>query len=320
MAEPHPTQGARRADLEERLQAVRRELVRREESPAGSWIEDSARDLAAGAKPGWYFPERPEDGIAFYARRGSAAYGHVHSSGANGPGAADALARALLGGLPADVRSINVGFSGLPAEAENALAHRLGQRPGSRVIERQVMEYALTSADEGAAPETPRGLQAVGVRDVTLEALTDLDWRSFRGTADELLVGTHVDEYRYVLETILAGQLGRFVDEASIALIEPAPIRLVAAVLTAEQTIRRAILVDLLVDPERQRRGYGRFLLRWTLRSLRGLGYDSARLWVTKENTPALALYAKFGFHAGAEAAIYRWERPGSDPQPHSPR
>jgi ribosomal protein S18 acetylase RimI-like enzyme len=320
MPVPRPTEGAVRAGLEERLQIVRKALQDRDEAPTGSWVVESARDLSTGAKPGWYFPDDPEAGIAFSARRGPAAFGHVHAGGADAVTCAEQLATSIVEALRPDVRSINIGFSGLTGEEEIDVARRLASRPGSRTIERQSMERPLTSDDEGAPPPVPDGLRLVPARDVTLEALADLDQRAFAGTADELLVGSDLEEYRYVLRTILDGQLGRFVDEASIALVDPDPLRLVGAVLTAEQSIRRANLVDLLVDPGRRRRGYGTFLLRWNLRALRGLGYDMARLWATKENGPALALYDRFGFHVGTRAVIYRWERPGSGPQPHSPR
>lgn len=320
MPAPRRAEGAPRVDLEERLQAVRRALQGREEAPTGSWVQESARDLASGAKPGWYFPDDPEAGIAFSARRGTAAFGHVHAGGAAAASSAEQLVTAMLDGLRPEVRSINIGFSGLPTDQESVVARRLAARPGSRLIERQAMERVLTAEDERPAPVPPDHLRLVPVREVTLEALSDLDRRAFAGSADELLVGADADEYRYVLGTILEGQLGRFVDEASIALVEFEPVRLVGAVLATEHTIHRANLVDLLVDPERRRRGYGTFLLRWNLRALRGLGYETARLWVTKENRAALGLYDRFEFHVVAQAVIYRWERPGSVPQPHSPR
>jgi ribosomal protein S18 acetylase RimI-like enzyme len=114
--------------------------------------------------------------------------------------------------------------------------------------------------------------------------------------------------------------MGRFLDEASTALIEPEPPRLVGAVLTAERTPRRAIYLDFMVDPERQGHGVGRYLLRWGFRALRALGYDRVGLWVTVTNSAARHLYEELGFRRTATALIYRWERPGSDAQAHAPR
>jgi len=313
---PRPAAGERRTELEELLQEARRALAEREDAPSGDWVLETARDLASGAKPGWYLPG---GGVAFYARRGPSAFGHVHATGARPPDAAGQLADAVLDGLPPDVASINFGFSGLTAEDERRVVARLLRRPGGRSIGRRAMEHSLSAADERFPPALPRGVREVPVGDVTVDALTDLDVRSFRGSPDELLIGANPTEYRYVIETILAGQLGRFVDEASTALIESAPVRLVGAVLTVEQSVHRAILVDLLVDPEHRRRGLGRYLLAWALRALRGLGYETARLWVTDDNTPALTLYAAFDFRPVAAATIYRWER-AAGAQPHAAR
>jgi ribosomal protein S18 acetylase RimI-like enzyme len=306
--------------LEEILQGVRHDLVRREEAPSGAWVEETARELVGGAKAGWYYPEDLGGGIAFYTRRGREAYGHVDA----GPGAdpvprAARLAEAMLDALPADVLSINLGFTSVDPAAERALTARLALRSGSTVIDRLSLERPLSAAD-GAAVSLPSDLRLVPIRDITVEALADLDQRSFRGSIDELLVGTRPEEYREVLGSILEGRLGRFVDEASIALVERAPVRLIGAALTAEQTIRRAILVDLMIDPERRRRGIGRDLLRWVLRALWALGYESVRLWVTAANAPARGLYAAFGFQAIGAATIYRWERPPAAPQPQSSR
>ncbi|MGP8077413.1 MAG: GNAT family N-acetyltransferase [Thermoplasmata archaeon] len=321
MDAPRPTQGAPRADLEERLLGVRRALERREESPSGDWVEETARDLAGGAKPGWYLPGAGPGGIAFCARRAEEAYGHVHAD--PGPSAGDRaldLATSLLEGLPADVRSVNLGFTGLEDEEELACARRLGARPGSTILERRAMERTLTAADGVASPNPPASVRMLPVGEVTLDALADLDRRAFEGTGDAFLVGPGFDGYRQALGSMLEGRLGRFVDEASIALVEPAPLRLVGAVLSTEQSIHRAVLVDLMVDPDRQRRGLGRFLMTWVLRALWALGYTSVRLWVTEANRPARALYDAFGFRPIGRAAVYRWDRPAPGPHPQLAR
>ena len=93
---------------------------------------------------------------------------------------------------------------------------------------------------------------------------------------------------------LLAGSLGRFLDEASIALILPDPPRLVGAILSAERSPRKAIVVNFMVDPEFRRRGYGRYLFRWELRALWALGYQRVHLWVTAANEPARRLYKEF--------------------------
>jgi GNAT superfamily N-acetyltransferase len=316
---PRPAPEARPSDLEELLQMVRRDLLLREESPSGDWIEESVRELRSGDRPGWFLPLAGGGGIAFYRRRGAHAFGHVHvGPGVTGPDRAVRLATTLLDSLPGAIASIDLGFTGLAGEEERATVARLAQRPGSTVIERVAMERALSAADAEPLPDLPRDTIAVPVREVTLDALADLDLRAFRGTTDELLLGGGIEEYQRSIESLLAGQLGRFLDEASVALVEREPPRLVGALLTAERNIRRAIFLDLMTDPDRRRRGLGRYLLRWGFRALWALGYQSVRLWVTLANEPARALYQDLGFAEGVRATLYRWDRAPTSPQPQT--
>lgn len=321
MDEPRPTAGVAQDLLMEFLQELRRSLRERGEAPAGEWVEQSAEDLRSGRKAGWYYPVESGGGLAFFAVEGREAYGHVHASA--GPGAPERslrLARALLDGLPEDVRCVDVGFTGLPAAAEHELLERLAERPGSVVIERLAMERPLGEEDGGTADPVPKGLRLVPARSVTVEALADLDRRSFTGTVDELLIGPTEEDYRRVVGALLAGSLGRFLDEASTALVTDEPTTLVGALLSGEESARRGIFLDFLVDPAFRGRGYGRFLLRWGFRALWALGYSSVRLWVTAANSPARRLYDTTGFRTVATAAIYRWDRSSPAAQAHSAR
>ena len=60
-----------------------------------------------------------------------------------------------------------------------------------------------------------------------------------------------------------------------------------------------AMISDLYVMPEYQRRGNGRKLLSHTLRKLRADGYLNAMLETTDDNAKARRFYEKFGFTAG---------------------
>ena len=321
MEDPRPTAGVAQDVLMELLQELRRSLRERGEAPAGEWVEQSADDLRLGRKTGWYYPGGVGGGLAFFAVEGREAYGHVHA--ADGPEAAERslrLARAVLDGLPESVRSVDIGFTGLPGNVEHAVLEQLSGRPGSVVIERLAMERALGEADGGPPGPAPQGLRLVPARSVTVEALADLDRRSFTGTVDELLIGPTEEDYRRVVGALLAGSLGRFLDEASAALVTDDPTTLVGALLSGEESARRGIFLDFLVDPKFRGRGYGRLLLRWGSRALWALGYSSVRLWVTAANTPARGLYDSTGFRTVATAAIYRWDRSSAAAQEHTSR
>jgi ribosomal protein S18 acetylase RimI-like enzyme len=121
-----------------------------------------------------------------------------------------------------------------------------------------------------------------------------------------------------VLRSLLDGEAGRFLDEASTALYRAEPPALLAALLTCEKTARRASFLDFMVDPSVRRSGLGRYLLRWGFRALRALGYEQVRLWVSESNVAARRLYDSVGFSVTHAATIYRWDRPGSDPHPQT--
>jgi ribosomal protein S18 acetylase RimI-like enzyme len=315
---PRPATAASMDDLLELLQTVRRELVLRGEDFQGSWVETAANDLREGRQPGWYYPpSSARAGIAFGNLRGTRAWGHVHSAHRE---SAVLLAGALEEGLALQASSVSLGFTGLTVESESAVLAQLRERPGSVVIERYAMVRPLQGDDTRAPTDAPANLERMPVRDLTIAALSDLDYRAFRGTVDDQLVGGAVEEYARVLTGILDNGLGLFLDLASTGLIARDPVRLVAGILTSEVSSREAVFVDIMVDPTWRRRGIARFLVRWAMRALVGLGYQQVRLWVTASNTAALQFYESEGFRRVTTTRIYRWERTGQAPQPQRSR
>ncbi|MGD0717988.1 MAG: GNAT family N-acetyltransferase [Thermoplasmata archaeon] len=318
MEEPQPATSARRDELLELTVLVRRELRARGESPTGNWVEDLAEDLRTGRISGWYYPSAPA-GLGFQSVRGDLAFGHVHVE--DGPTAVDRAERlvdTLREHMSPNVRAIDVGLTGLPEPEERDLWGRLKDRPGAHLVERCAMVRAITPEDAATEPRLTMGYRTVPVRAVSMDALADLDWRAFRTTVDAELFGSNVADYRRVLQELLDNRLGRYLEEASIAIINEEGTALCAGLITSEQSPRQATYLDLMVDPARQRSGFGTFLVRWGFRALWALGYESVRLWVTAANAPARALYEGVGFERKATASIYRWARPGSAGQPHS--
>ncbi len=321
MDAPRSTLGAPSEELLELAQLLRRALANREESPTGAWVEEVAADLTAGRKTGWFYPTSEGGGLAFYTVRGAEGFGHVHVAGAAGAeDRAFRLATVLLEKTASDLTSVDLGFTGLPPQEERRVLERLATRPGSTVIERDAMERTLGPSDATEGRPLPPGLRQVPLSDVTLEALADLDHRAFAGTTDELLIGRSSEDYARILRALMDGRLGRFLPEASAALVTTEPSRLVGAILSAEQSARRGIFLDFMVDPAHRGRGLGERLLRWGMRALWALGYSSVHLWVTRSNEQARRLYDANGFRTIASATIYRWERPPAESHAHSAR
>ena len=321
-----PTRGVRPAVeasselLLELAHGLRQELVRRGEFLPSSWVEEAANVVKRGRMQGWVVGPRAEDGgLAFLSPRAGRAYGHAHVT--PGPDAFDRLLpllEALRTGRSEPGARLDVGLTGLSDREEERL--RTTTPPPLTTIVRHALEAPLP-APSALVPPVP--LRQVPIRSVDVRSLASLDWLAFQGTPDETLVADSPAEDARVIDEILNGLLGRFLDEASTAVLTEDG-GLLGFLLTAEQTPRRAIFLDLVIQPASRRRGTGLYLLRWGMRALVALGYETVRLWVTESNVPARRLYDRLGFRPVGRALIVRYPGPaagsGEPPQPQRVR
>lgn len=313
---PRPAKGARADELLELVGHLRRELARRGESVSVDWADGVVSDLRSGALAGWYTPPaHGEGGVAFFSVRPRRAYGHVHvEPGAGAGDRALALVRALVDGLPPSVARLDLGLTGLTEDEEVSLRPALSEVPGGSVNPRWGLDRPLLRED-AVEPTLPSGFSRVPIASVAPDSLQALDRVAFGTTPDSTLLADTPEENRRVIEEILEGRLGLFLEEASIALASEDG-HLVGAVLTAQETPQRGIFVDLAVAPDYQRRGLARYLLRFGYRALLALGYTTATLWVSESNVGARALYAEEGFQPTRGSTLFTYVRPeGRQPQ-----
>jgi ribosomal protein S18 acetylase RimI-like enzyme len=317
--DPRPATEARPDVLLELVHAVRVSLVARGESISSAWVEEAAQDLKAGRQAGWTLGT---EAIAFASAREARTFGHVHIEGAEERvERAETLLAVLITHLEPHLRRLEGGVSGLTEEEEAVVAERFAKVPGASLLLRARMERLVPPPLAGTSLPDPAGIERVPVRSIPIDALTNLDWRAFQGTPDENLVADTFAEDRQCVLDMMAGRVGRFLDEASTALLRPDG-RLVGAVLISEHDPRTAVFLDILVEPTDRRQGLGRFLVLWGLRAMTALGYTTARLWVTEANRPAWSLYVSLGFEVTGKARLFRYVRPGAEPaaQPQTAR
>jgi ribosomal protein S18 acetylase RimI-like enzyme len=313
---PIPAREVSEPDLVELLYGMYRALRERGESPSGDWIEEVAGELHRGERLGWVVGEASSLALGFCSITDVGAFGHIHAGpGASDPALGARLLERLLDAIASKASTFVTGFSGYTIDEENELIRRV-DRPGGRRIERWGLLRPIGETDAKNVVPPGTTLRRLPVREVPITALAQLDQRAYQGTVDALLTGPELRHHQRILEELLDHRLGRFLDEASMALVESATGALVGLVATAELSSRTAVILDVAVDPTVRRNGYGRFLLEWTLRALRALGYEEVRLWVTAENIPARRLYEALGFQHQHHATLYRWERPSVQPQP----
>ncbi|MHB1932414.1 MAG: GNAT family N-acetyltransferase [Thermoplasmata archaeon] len=310
-----PTDRIPEIDLVERLHGMLKALRARGESPQGDWVEGVARELHQGLRIGRVARRGSSTILGFLSTSDGGAFGHLHAEGPADPELGGQLLAALIDAVPAEVTTLVVGFTGLEPAEEALVIQQVG-RPGGCAVARRAMVRPIGPADHLAlAPPVPTA-RRLPVREVPLPALALLDQRAYAGTVDALLTGPEPVHHERILDELLHHRLGRLLDEASMALVEVDTGALVGLILTAEISAHAAVLLDVAVEPMARRKGYGRFLLQWTFRALRALGYEEVRLWVTEENRTARHLYDQLGFRPAGRATLYRWER-GSG-QPHS--
>jgi ribosomal protein S18 acetylase RimI-like enzyme len=303
-----PLRDARTApidELETLVHRVRKELERLGERLPSHWTEEAVEDLRAGRLTGWIRPPGPWGGeIGFFSRRGGRAFAHLHLLEGPDPVArARALAERIAGAPELVGAPLRIGTSGLSAEEERRLAEDWEAGPGRSLLRRHGLERTLAGAGSLTPAPLPPGFRAYPVRSITEAALADLDLRGFSESVDAALFAGDPEEYARVVDGILHGRLGRFLDEASEGLVGPDG-RLAAFLLSVELSPRTGLFADLVVEPSQRRRGLGRHLLAWGLRALCALGFEQAQLWVTEGNRPARALYDATGFRPFATTVV----------------
>ncbi|MHB1435795.1 MAG: GNAT family N-acetyltransferase [Thermoplasmata archaeon] len=313
--EIQPTDRIPEPELVDQLHGMLKALRARGESPQGDWVEGIARELHQGLRTGRLARQGSTSILGFISTADGGAFGHLHCEGPPDPGLGAGVLATLIDTVPPEVTTLVIGFTGLEPADETELIRRL-DRPGGRVIARRALVRPIGREDDlTLTPPVPTA-RRLPVREVPLSALAQLDQRAYAGTVDALLTGPEPVHHERILEELLHHRLGRFLDEASMALVEVDTGALVGLVMTAELSAHTAVILDVGVDPMVRRQGYGRFILQWTFRALRALGYEEVRLWVTEENLPARQLYEQFGFRPAGRATLYRWERGAG--QPHS--
>lgn len=310
---------ARSADptiLLELAAALRRTLSARGEHLPATWPEEAVTDLRAGRLLGCLVSagthERALGLLSPHERR---AFGQVHVEGTARP---VELARraldALLHELPGTVDRVDFGVTGLDQTDESVLAPQFTSAPGRSAIRRFGLRRPIDLRELPADPVLPEGVQFVPVRQVPVVELARVDVAAFEGGPDAAFLADTPAGDEELLGGIVAGQLGRLLEEASPALVDAEGL-LLGFALTVEESPRSALLADVAVRPQDKGRGFGRALLHRTIRGLAALGHAELRLWVTEANQSAHQLYVSAGFRPESTAYVYRWTRSPPSPQ-----
>ena len=175
-------------------------------------------------------------------------------------------------------------------------------RMGFKKFARDRMQLYL----DGSFPMTPgnideRFIQVPADR-IDIGGYADAEFRSFAGTADEILFNSSDRGQRVeFVMSLFKGKFGEIIPGSSIILSLNRQIA-GSVITTHQQTftdVKTALILDFFVTPEFRGKGLGRTLLINSLILLRNLGYERCILWVSESN-PVRRLYENIGFDSAS--------------------
>ena len=176
-------------------------------------------------------------------------------------------------------------------------------RMGFKKFARDRMQLYL----DGSFPMTPgnideRFIQVPADR-IDIGGYADAEFRSFAGTADEILFNSSDRGQRVeFVMSLFKGKFGEIIAGSSIILSLNRQIA-GSVITTHQQTftdVKTALILDFFVTPEFRGKGLGRTLLTNSLILLRNLGYERCILWVSESN-PVRRLYENIGFDSASD-------------------
>ena len=149
-----------------------------------------------------------------------------------------------------------------------------------------------------AVPEgsPPAGVNLRPLRLDDEHRLARLHERAYRDHLDRYLAVEEIDPARDAdrqLRDYFAGRYGDVLSPGSSVATEADGV--VAAAITTRYT-GRALIIDVMTEPDRQGTGLGRAVLADAVRALRARGEAPITLNVTEGNDPAFRLYSHLGF------------------------
>ena len=181
-------------------------------------------------------------------------------------------------------------LAGLPEEVETSLMRGRGFAPFGR------SEMVLPPAAPVDSAPLPSGVGLRPVRDSDQGALARLHERAYEDHLDRYLAIEDLDPARDAdrqLRDYFAGRYGQLLSPGSSVATRDG--RAVAAAIASRHS-NRALLIDVMADPEWQGAGLGRAVLSDAVRALRVRGESPIVLNVTEGNDRATRLYSHLGF------------------------
>jgi ribosomal protein S18 acetylase RimI-like enzyme len=181
-------------------------------------------------------------------------------------------------------------LAGLSGEEESGLMRERGYAPYGR--SEMILPLSAPTPPKATSP----GVEVRPLTPADEPALARLHERAYSDHLDRFLALEDLDPVRDAdrqLRDYFAGRYGEVLSPGSSVVSEGG--RLVAAVIATRHS-GRALIVDVMTEPNRQGSGLGRVVLSDAIGALRARGENAIVLNVTEGNDRAIRLYSHLGF------------------------
>lgn len=179
-----------------------------------------------------------------------------------------------------------------------------------RLYTRQFMLLPLKDAQIAGTP-LPSGMRLESWNDGHFESCARLIAKAYSNHVDSEIN----DQYRteegatkFLKNIVILPGCGQFLPEASFVVRAEESSELTAAVLTSTVSMGVGHITQVCVEPAFQGQHLGLRLMDAAIRALKSLRYHALTLTVTSQNTGAVRLYDKLGFHVVKKFAAAVWE------------
>lgn len=136
--------------------------------------------------------------------------------------------------------------------------------------------------------------------------MASLDMQAFQGTVDEHLFAETEEENRQLMKSLLSGDFGPVVSDASLYITaEQKPAGMIAVTDLGSD----GFIADIAILQEFRKRGLGKYLVLNAANKCMELKKRRLALWVSEKNTPAYSLYTSLGFQKTREGLYYMMDR-----------
>ncbi|MEM3851768.1 MAG: GNAT family N-acetyltransferase [Methanomassiliicoccales archaeon] len=255
-----------------------------------SWVEDRIHNISTGSEFCLGLcDDTALQGILHYSFMQNRAFALI--SWGSTPPAEEDIALLLNGFQERTPPAMTLRLGGIHPGISDDIFIQAATKCGFSYRRRFEMELKLPVKMEAAQP--PAGLEVTPLTHFDDATLSVLDWKAFEGTVDEKLMADTEEENRALMHSLLSGDYGPVIVNASLCLCEDSvPVAMIAVTDMGET----AFIADLAVTPTHKGKGLGKYLVSNAIVKCNELKKSGITLWVSEGNTSAYSLYKSLSF------------------------